>query len=58
MRPRLAISFSGGRSSAVMAKLCIDRYRDTHDILVAFVNTGQEMEDTLRFVSLSPIVTT
>lgn len=47
----MAISFSGGRSSAVMAKLCMDKYRDTHDILVTFVNTGQEMEDTLRFVN-------
>ena len=49
-RPRLAISFSGGRSSAVMLKLCLDKYRDTHDILVTFANTGSEADETLRFV--------
>lgn len=49
-KPRLAISFSGGRSSAVMLKLCLEKYSDTHDILITFVNTGCEHEETLRFV--------
>ena len=49
-RPRLAISFSGGRSSAVMLKLCLDEYTESHDILITFVNTGCEHEETLRFV--------
>jgi len=50
MKPRLAISFSGGRSSAVMLYLCLEKYRDTHDILITFANTGCEHEETLRFV--------
>lgn len=50
MKPRLAISFSGGRSSAVMLKLCLDKYSETHDILITFANTGCEHEETLRFV--------
>ena len=49
-KPRLAISFSGGRSSAVMLKLCLDKYGSTHDILITFANTGCEAEETLRFV--------
>lgn len=50
MRPRLAISFSGGRSSAAMLHLCLERYADTHDILITFANTGCEHEETLKFV--------
>lgn len=50
MKPRLAISFSGGRSSAMMLWLCLEKYRDTHDILITFANTGCEHEETLRFV--------
>lgn len=49
-KPRLAISFSGGRSSAVMLKRCLELYDATHDILITFANTGCEHEDTLRFV--------
>ena len=47
---RLAISFSGGRSSAVMLHRCLAKYSDTHDIVVTFANTGCEHEETLRFV--------
>jgi 3'-phosphoadenosine 5'-phosphosulfate sulfotransferase (PAPS reductase)/FAD synthetase len=50
VKPRLAISFSGGRSSAMMLWLCLQKYRDTHDILITFANTGCEHEETLRFV--------
>ena len=49
-KPRLACSFSGGRSSAVMLWLCLKLYGDTHDILITFANTGSEAEETLRFV--------
>jgi len=49
-KPRLAISFSGGRSSAVMLKRCLELYDETHDMLITFANTGCEHEDTLRFV--------
>ena len=50
MKPKLAISFSGGRTSAYMTKLCVDKYGDTHDIVITFANTGQEHENTLLFV--------
>lgn len=50
MSNRLAISFSGGRSSAVMLDRCLDKYADTREILITFANTGCEHEETLRFV--------
>lgn len=49
-RPKLAISFSGGRTSAVMTKLLVERYRETHDLSITFANTGQEHEATYEFV--------
>ena len=49
-KPRLSVSFSGGRTSAVMTKLCLEKYGNTHDIQVTFANTGCEHPDTLRFV--------
>ncbi len=50
MAPRLFISFSGGRTSAYMTKLLLDLHRHTHEVRVLFANTGQEHENTLRFV--------
>jgi hypothetical protein len=48
---RLAISFSGGRTSAVMTKMLLEKYRDTDtEISVTFANTGCEHEATLEFV--------
>lgn len=48
---RLFISFSGGETSAFMAQWllanCADRY---DEIICLFANTGQENEETLRFV--------
>jgi len=49
-KPRLCISFSGGRTSAVMTKLCVEQHRETHEIVVTFANTGCEHENTLKFV--------
>lgn len=49
-RPRLGISFSGGRTSAVMTKMCLETMSDDYDISVTFANTGQEHEATLDFV--------
>jgi len=49
-KPKLAISFSGGRTSAVMTKLCVEKFSDTHDIAITFANTGCEHENTLKFV--------
>lgn len=50
MKPKLNISFSGGRTSAVMTKLLWDGMKDTHDIVITFANTGCEHEATLEFV--------
>lgn len=49
-RPRVSISFSGGRSSAVMTKMILDRFKNTAEIVVTFANTGCEHEATLQFV--------
>lgn len=48
---RLCISFSGGETSAMMAKLCMERMASEYDdIRCVFANTGQENEQTLEFV--------
>lgn len=47
---RLFISFSGGRTSAVMTKKLIDKCSDKFDIKVLFANTGCEHPATLDFV--------
>lgn len=52
----LAISFSGGRTSAVMTKTIWDKRHDLvekgtfYAISIVFCNTGQEHESTLKFV--------
>lgn len=48
----ILITFSGGRTSAFMAKLMIDlpRYK-TNKKLFVFANTGKEHEKTLEFVN-------
>lgn len=48
---RLLISFSGGETSGLMAKLAVERMAGEYDaIRTVFANTGQENEETLRFV--------
>lgn len=49
-KPKLAISFSGGRTSALMAKLCLEQFSESHEIIVTFANTGLEHPATLEFV--------
>lgn len=51
-KPRLSISFSGGRTSAYMTWRLLnnERIRDRFDVRVLFANTGQEHEKTLEFV--------
>lgn len=50
MKPRLFISFSGGRTSAYMTWRLMQEKRASHDIVVVFANTGQEHERSLEFV--------
>jgi 3'-phosphoadenosine 5'-phosphosulfate sulfotransferase (PAPS reductase)/FAD synthetase len=45
----IQVSFSGGRSSAMMAKIMLDNY-DRDRLLFTFANTGKEMPQTLDFV--------
>jgi len=47
--PPLLVSFSGGRTSAFMAKFLKERYPD-RQMLFVFANTGKEREETLVFV--------
>ncbi|RYE61452.1 MAG: hypothetical protein EOO82_01840 [Oxalobacteraceae bacterium] len=46
------ISFSGGRTSALMLRKVVEAYDGAlpDDIFVCFANTGKEREETLRFV--------
>lgn len=49
MKDRICISFSGGETSAFMAKILL-HMRSSRDVQVVFANTGQEDEKTLTFV--------
>ncbi len=50
MKP-LVISFSGGRTSALMTFLLLAKYVGQREILVIFANTGKEREGTLEFIN-------
>lgn len=51
MREKIAISFSGGRTSAVMTKMLLEKYRDSDfEVSVVFANTGCEHPATLEFI--------
>jgi len=50
LKPKLLISFSGGRTSGYMTKHILDKHSDEYDIKVVFANTGFENEQTLEFV--------
>lgn len=49
-KPKMRISFSGGRTSAYMTKMLLDRCADEYEFLVTFANTGQEHPKTLEFI--------
>lgn len=51
VKKQLSVSFSGGRTSAYMAKWLIDNKRDEYDLSFIFANTGLEHEKTLEFVN-------
>jgi 3'-phosphoadenosine 5'-phosphosulfate sulfotransferase (PAPS reductase)/FAD synthetase len=46
----IQVSFSGGRSSAMMAKIIIDNY-PKDELIFTFANTGKELPQTLDFVN-------
>lgn len=50
MKRKLAISISGGRTSAVMTKKVIEKLSDKFDITLVFANTGLEHPATLDFL--------
>lgn len=51
-KPKLVVSFSGGRTSAYMLWFILNKseYKNNYDIKVIFANTGKETEKTLEFV--------
>jgi hypothetical protein len=50
MKPTILISFSGGRTSAMMTKYLFDNFSKTHNLKPVFSNTGHEKQATLDFV--------
>lgn len=50
VKPRLRVSFSGGRTSAFMSIWLKQNMADVYDMRFVFANTGWEHPDTLRFV--------
>lgn len=46
----IQVSFSGGRSSAMMAKIMVDNYTKD-ELIFTFANTGKELPETLDFVN-------
>jgi len=51
-REKLLVSFSGGETSAYLAKWLIDNKSENYDMVFVFANTGDEEEETLKFVDL------
>ena len=50
MKKKLIISFSGGETSGYMAQWLLKHKSNEYDIKCIFANTGQENEETLKFV--------
>lgn len=51
MKPKLLVSFSGGRTSAYMSKWLLDNKSDEYDLIFIFMNTSSEDERSLEFVN-------
>ena len=52
MKENLLVSFSGGETSAYLAKWLLDNKADVYNMFFVFANTGDEEEETLRFIDL------
>lgn len=50
MKQKVLISFSGGETSAFMSQWLWRHKQDEYEMIFVFANTGQENEETLRFV--------
>lgn len=50
MKENIVVSFSGGKTSAYMSEKLKREYGDQYNFVFIFANTGQECEETLRFV--------
>ncbi len=55
IKENLLVSFSGGETSAYLAKWLIDNKSDEYNMVFVFANTGDEEEETLKFVDLCSI---
>lgn len=44
------VSFSGGRTSAYMCAMLLERFGHKHDFIFVFANTGKEHPETIKFV--------
>ena len=52
MKKNLLVSFSGGETSAYLAKWLIDNKSKEYNMIFVFANTGDEEEETLKFIDL------